>query len=139
MDMYELLSPPTTIQSEHGLHLLGEWYGCNSSSVALKNAEALRVLCLLFIKNSGLKNVGDIFHQFSPHGVSGAVLLGESNLGESHLAIHTRPGEAMVMAEVYVSNFREGNSANALKLYTSLKSYFQPARENFSRLPTRYR
>ena len=130
MDMQELLSPPTTIQTKPGLHLLGEWYGCNFSSVALKNAEALRVLCLLMIKNSGLKSVGDVFHQFAPQGVSGMVLL-----GESHLAIHTCPEAALVMADVYASNFREENSANALKLYNSLKSYFQPARENFSRLP----
>ena len=77
-----------------------------------------------------LKSVGDVFHQFAPQGVSGMVLL-----GESHLAIHTCPEAAVVMADVYASNFREENSANALKLYNSLKSYFQPARENFSRLP----
>ena len=37
-------------------------------------------------EKSGASIVNDVFHQFSPHGVSGVVVI-----KESHLSIHTWP------------------------------------------------
>lgn len=118
-------SPP-----RQGIHLLGEWYGCNFSASALNEAETLRMVCLFVTNNSGLQIVGDVFHQFKPQGITGTVLL-----AESHLAIHTRPEENFATLDVYICNYQDDNTQKALKLYTILKTYFQPARENFLKLP----
>src|SRR5436305_1565810 len=71
--------------SMDGIHLLGEWFAC-PASLPLHDADALRSLCTDATRDAGLDAVGERFHQFEPHGVTGVVLL-----AESHLAIHTWP------------------------------------------------
>ena len=129
MEMHELLSRPK-VRAGQGVHLLGEWYGCDLSGAALKNADTLRLVCLTVTRASGLQIVGDVFHQFEPHGVTGTVLL-----AESHLAIHTWPETGFVTVDIYVCNYQADNTQKALKLYSVLKEYFQPARESFSQMP----
>src|SRR4249920_558064 len=58
-----------------GIHLLGEWYGCNADMPEITNADALRMLCVRLATASGMTVVGDSFYQFSPAGVTGTVLL----------------------------------------------------------------
>jgi len=67
------------------IHLPGEWYDCPAGMPAITRAGSLRSVCLDAVAQSGLSVVGDCFHQFTPQGVTGTVLL-----AESHLAIHTR-------------------------------------------------
>ena len=125
------LRPPTLpTQAAQGTHLLCEWYGCDFSLPALNSANTLRLLCLDATNESGLHVVGDVFYQFEPQGVTGTVLL-----AESHLAIHTWPEEKFVTVDVYVCNYMEDNTQKALKLYTSLKTHFRPAQENFLQAP----
>ncbi len=111
----------------NGTHLLAEWYECDFSMAALGNAQTLRALCLTATQDCGLHAVGDAFHQFQPHGVTGTVLL-----AESHLAIHTWPEAGFVTLDVYVCNYLADNTHKALKLYAALKAQFQPGRENLS-------
>ena len=113
-----------------GVHLLGEWYGCDCTRPALNEAHALRTLCLAATRDAGLHSVGDAFHQFQPQGVTGTVLL-----AESHLAIHTWPEAGFVTIDVYVCNYLEDNTQKALALYAALKAAFQPVQESFSQLP----
>lgn len=129
MEAQELISLPHGLGAR-GIHLLGEWYGCDFSAAALNEAQALRIVCLFVTSNSGLQSVGDVFHQFEPQGITGTVLL-----AESHLAIHTWPEKKFVTVDVYVCNYLADNTQKALKLYSTLKTYFQPVRENFSQLP----
>lgn len=129
MEMHALLSSPE-VQAGDGIHLLGEWYGCDSSAAALKNASALRLICMAVTRASGLQIVGDAFHQFEPYGVTGMVLL-----AESHLAIHTWPETGFVTVDIYVCNYQTDNTQKARKLYDVLKDYFQPLRENFLQMP----
>ena len=108
-----------------GIHLLGEWYGCPADTPAFTRADALRALCLEATATSGLTVVGDSFHQFSPQGVTGTVLL-----AESHLAIHTWPEHGFVTVDVYVCSYTQDNRPKARKLYESLLATFKPAHEN---------
>jgi S-adenosylmethionine decarboxylase len=124
----ELLPSPQV--KARGIHLLGEWYGCDFSAPALHDAKTLRVVCLFVTKNSGLQIVGDAFHQFEPEGVIGTVLH-----TESHLSIHTWPETKFVTIDVYMCNCLEDNTRKAPKLYSALRAYFQPVRENFSQVP----
>ena len=109
-----------------GIHLLGEFYGCPADTPYMLDAGALRSACLQAVEAAGLTSVGDRFHQFEPHGVTGAVIL-----AESHLTIHTWPELGAVTLDVYVCNFTTDNSAKAQALYDALEEQFAPARSNF--------
>jgi S-adenosylmethionine decarboxylase len=67
-----------------GHHLLAEFSGCDPASLA--DLERVTSAMLQAAEASGATVVTHSFHHFSPHGVSGAVII-----AESHLAIHTWP------------------------------------------------
>ena len=67
-----------------GHHLLAEFSGCDAASLA--DLELVTTAMLQAATASGATIVTHSFHHFSPHGVSGAVII-----AESHLAIHTWP------------------------------------------------
>ncbi|MBK7292891.1 MAG: adenosylmethionine decarboxylase [Geothrix sp.] len=67
-----------------GRHLLVEFTGCDSA--ALADLAGVTTAMLEAARASGATIVTHSFHHFSPHGVSGAVII-----AESHLAIHTWP------------------------------------------------
>lgn len=67
-----------------GRHLLVELAGCDPA--ALSSLEGVTAAMLAAARASGATVVTHSFHHFSPHGVSGAVII-----AESHLAIHTWP------------------------------------------------
>jgi S-adenosylmethionine decarboxylase len=67
-----------------GKHVIAELYGCNSE--ILNNQELIEDIMLEAVELSGATIVKPVFHKFSPHGVSGMVVV-----SESHFAIHTWP------------------------------------------------
>jgi S-adenosylmethionine decarboxylase proenzyme len=113
-------------KSVDGVHLLGEWYQCRADLPEMGNMAALRALSLRCAAESGMTIVGDSFHQFSPQGVTGTVLL-----AESHLAVHTWPEHGFVTIDVYVCNYTTDNSAKAERLFRSMENALQPQRSYF--------
>ena len=69
---------------ELGRHIIVEFYDCDP--VALNDESLIHSQMLEAARVAGATIVGDVFHRFSPHGVSGAVVI-----AESHLSIHTWP------------------------------------------------
>jgi S-adenosylmethionine decarboxylase proenzyme len=69
---------------ELGRHILVEMYDCDPD--VLNNLETVRAEMLEAAIVSGATIVGEVFHRFTPQGVSGAVVI-----AESHLSIHTWP------------------------------------------------
>ena len=67
-----------------GRHLLAEFYDC--ASPALNDPARIEALMNEAARRSGATVVQSVFHAFSPHGVSGVVVV-----EESHLAVHTWP------------------------------------------------
>ena len=67
-----------------GRHLLVEYTGCDAAILA--DLGRITTAMLDAARASGATIVTHSFHHFSPHGVSGAVII-----AESHLAIHTWP------------------------------------------------
>ena len=67
-----------------GRHLLAEFYNCESG--VLNDPEHIERLMNEAARLSGATVVQSVFHVFSPHGVSGVVVV-----EESHLAVHTWP------------------------------------------------
>lgn len=67
-----------------GRHILVEMYDCDPT--VLNDHDTIHKEMLRAAEVSGATIVGDVFHKFNPHGVSGAVVI-----AESHLSIHTWP------------------------------------------------
>ena len=67
-----------------GTHFMVELYGCDSKTIGDVNAieEAMSEAATM----AKAKIIDKKFHTFSPHGVSGAVII-----AQSHLVIHTWP------------------------------------------------
>ncbi len=67
-----------------GLHVLLELRACNGAR--LDDIAFVRDTMLRAARETGATVIDDIFHQFSPQGVTGVVAI-----AESHLCIHTWP------------------------------------------------
>jgi len=67
-----------------GQHLIAELYGCERT--LLDDPSRLEQILTEAIRRSGGTIIRPLFHQFSPHGVTGVVVI-----AESHVAIHTWP------------------------------------------------
>jgi S-adenosylmethionine decarboxylase proenzyme len=75
-------------------HTLVEFHGCDSA--LLRKASALRPLVLAAVRAGHGTIVTDIFHDFSPHGASGVVVI-----AESHVAIHTWPEHGFAAVDIF--------------------------------------
>jgi S-adenosylmethionine decarboxylase proenzyme len=77
-----------------GRHLLVEFTGCDAA--ALADLAGVTAAMLRAAEASGATIVTHSFHHFSPHGVSGAVII-----AESHLAIHTWPEHGFAAVDFF--------------------------------------
>lgn len=77
-----------------GRHVLAELFGCHAD--VLNDRDKIRQLMLTAAVKAGAEVVGEFFHQFSPHGISGVVVI-----SESHLAIHTWPEHGYAAVDVF--------------------------------------
>jgi S-adenosylmethionine decarboxylase proenzyme len=82
------------MSSPFALHTLFELHGCDPA--LLKDAEALRPLLLDAVRAGHGTVVTEIFHNFSPHGVSGVIVI-----AESHVAIHTWPEHGFAAVDIF--------------------------------------
>ncbi|MCF2140363.1 MAG: adenosylmethionine decarboxylase [Candidatus Lokiarchaeota archaeon] len=77
-----------------GFHYLIELYECNS--IKIQDSPWLEKLMSDTVKRSNSHEIGRVFHRFSPHGVSGVVLI-----AESHFSIHTWPEYGYVAIDLF--------------------------------------
>jgi S-adenosylmethionine decarboxylase proenzyme len=77
-----------------GKHLLLELQGCNEE--VLDDISFLKDVMMSAASECGATVVGESFHQFSPQGVSGVVVI-----AESHLFIHTWPEYGYAAADIF--------------------------------------
>jgi len=87
-----------------GKHLLLELKGCDKE--VLNDVGFLREALLAAAGEAGATVLGESFHQFSPQGVSGVVII-----AESHLCIHTWPEYGYAAADIFTC----GNSVRPEK------------------------
>ncbi|HID78863.1 MAG TPA: adenosylmethionine decarboxylase [Planctomycetaceae bacterium] len=100
-----------------GTHVLGELYGCSPD--ALKEVSAIRCLMRQVVDASGFHVVGEQFHQFNPHGVTGVLVL-----SESHFSIHTWPELGLVAADIFTC----GEQQNAVDAFQKLCDLLRPSK-----------
>ena len=77
-----------------GKHLLLELKDCNRE--VLNDLSFLKKLLAKAATEAGATVLGDSFHQFNPHGVSGVVVI-----AESHLFIHTWPEYGYAAVDIF--------------------------------------
>jgi S-adenosylmethionine decarboxylase len=74
--------------------MLIELHGCNAE--LLNNPAALKELLLEAVRRGHGTIITDVFHTFSPHGVSGVIVI-----AESHVAIHTWPEHGYAAVDIF--------------------------------------
>lgn len=77
-----------------GRHLLLELNGCNPK--LLNDVKRVEEIMVAGAKIAKATIVGIHFHQFSPHGISGIVVI-----AESHVAIHTWPEHGYAAVDIF--------------------------------------
>jgi S-adenosylmethionine decarboxylase len=87
-----------------GKHLLLELKGCEKE--VLNDIGFLKEALLAAAGEAKATVLGESFHQFNPHGVSGVVMI-----AESHLVIHTWPEYGYAAADIFTC----GNSVQPEK------------------------
>jgi S-adenosylmethionine decarboxylase proenzyme len=87
------------MESPFGKHILAEYSECKCTF--LDSEPDIRSLMLEAATRSGATVVGDIFHHFSPQGVTGVVVV-----AESHLAIHTWPEFGYASVDIFTCGTR---------------------------------
>jgi len=77
-----------------GRHLLMELKDCNGE--VLDDVNALKDALLTAANEAGATVLGESFHRFSPHGISGVIII-----AESHLFVHTWPEYGYAAADIF--------------------------------------
>jgi S-adenosylmethionine decarboxylase len=77
-----------------GQHTLLEYYGCDRAR--LKRAATVKKLLCRAVRQGGGTIVKALFHNFSPCGVSGVVVI-----TESHVTIHTWPEHRYAAVDIF--------------------------------------
>ena len=77
-----------------GRQVLADLYACDRGVLA--DAAAIEGHMLEAARRAGARVVATEFHRFSPHGVSGVVVI-----AESHLAIHTWPEHGFAALDLF--------------------------------------
>ena len=92
-----------------GKHLLLELKDCKSE--VLNDSGALKGLLLAAASEAGATVLGESFHQFNPHGISGVVII-----AESHLFIHTWPECGYAAVDIFTcgDSVQPGKAAQKL-------------------------
>lgn len=85
-------------------HLLVELFGCNTD--ALKNKTLLTQLLEKAASAANVTIVQSVFHQYSPQGITGIVII-----EESHLSIHTWPEYGYASVDFYTCGDGEPEAA----------------------------
>ena len=75
-------------------HVLAELYDCNNH--VLDDVATIRLHMLATARLIGATVVGEVFHRFSPCGVTGVVVI-----AESHLCVHTWPESSYVAMDIF--------------------------------------
>jgi S-adenosylmethionine decarboxylase len=92
-----------------------ELYNCDIS--ILNDTKKIEQIMLNAAKAANATIVDSKFHKFSPHGVSGTVII-----AESHLAIHTWPEYAFAAVDIFTCGDLTDNPAAFNVLKTEFKA-----------------
>ena len=107
------IEPLPRISRVTGTHCIGDLYQCNGPKENMTDEILGENFLLGRIREAGFTILKSSFHKFDPvteggqSGYTGMIVL-----GESHVAIHTRPEESIVQLDCFTCN---GSLNNSLK------------------------
>jgi S-adenosylmethionine decarboxylase len=111
------------------LHLLVELHGCNRT--VLDDLDAIQTLMRRAARAAGATVVQEVFHRYSPQGVTGVVII-----EESHFSVHTWPELGCAAVDFYTCGrcqpvraaevLREGLSAERVEMLTLRRGLRRP-------------
>ncbi len=93
-----------------GRQALAEFFNC--SSQILDDRESLEHIMIKSAEAAGAFPVKSLFHKFSPHGVTGVVII-----SESHLSIHTWPEYSYAAVDIFTC----GNTIDNIRAMEYIK------------------
>src|SRR5687768_9501469 len=99
-----------------GRHLLCEYHGCDRES--LNRPELIRAEMLAAVTRSGATPIQDFVHTFTPHGVTGIIVI-----AESHFAIHTWPEYGFAAVDLFTC----GDTVDPYAAFEHLAKAFKAA------------
>jgi S-adenosylmethionine decarboxylase proenzyme len=102
-----------------GKHILAEYYSCDVN--ILNNLEMIKQSMLDAVIKSDATIIDSTFHQFSPQGVSGVIVI-----AESHMAIHTWPEYGYAAVDFFTC----GNRVDPYKALDYMNKILNPARSS---------
>lgn len=97
-----------------GRQILVEFYDCDSDSI--NNVMFIESTLLEAARASGATVISHNFHKFSPHGVSGVVVI-----AESHIAIHSWPEYNYAAVDIFTC----GDTIDPWVIQEHLKEAFE--------------
>lgn len=100
-----------------GRHIIVEAFDCDLET--LNDTKILRSMLLNAVKAANMTICGEVFHEFSPHGVTGVVVV-----KESHISIHTWPEYCYASIDIFTC----GNHSNPWKAYRHIVETLKPKR-----------
>ena len=102
-----------------GRHILAEYYECEVE--ILNNLELLERSMREAVLKSGATIIDSTFHRFSPHGVSGVVVI-----AESHMALHTWPEYAYAAVDFFTC----GDRVDPWKAFDHMKQELESSKNS---------
>jgi S-adenosylmethionine decarboxylase len=105
-----------------GKHLIVECHGCDRELI--NDTERIEAVMLEAARKAGATLVDHRFHRFSPHGVSGMVIV-----AESHFAIHTWPEYGYCAIDFFTCGDLTDNHAALAVITQGLRSSHHSAME----------
>jgi S-adenosylmethionine decarboxylase len=102
-----------------GRHLLCEYHGCDRE--ILDTPDRIRTVLLAAVNRSGATPIHDFVHSFTPHGVTGIVVI-----AESHFAIHTWPEYGFAAVDLFTC----GDTVDPYAAFEMLGSSLKAARHS---------
>ncbi len=96
-------------------HTLLEYYECDPAR--LKRSREVKKLLCQSVQAGGGKIVKAVFHNFSPYGVSGVVVI-----TESHVTIHTWPEHAYAAVDIFSCSDKLDHQTIRDRLKAALRS-----------------
>lgn len=114
-----------------GKHMLAEYYSCDR--LLINDMDFLREQLLVSAKIAGATVISSSFHPFSPHGISGIIVV-----KESHFAVHTWPEHGYAAVDFFTCspqmNFETAYEFLAKKLKSSHSKFDIISRGDFSEI-----
>ena len=100
-----------------GLHIIAEL--AVAEAALLDTFGRVRECINGLILHHDLKNLGEVYHNFSPHGFTAVICL-----SESHLSLHSWPEYNRLHLDVYLSNFLRNNDSVTQDIFEALVRFF---------------